>query len=209
MKQTLIRKYMEGESSGNEERELKRLLQHLPESERNEEERALLRLLEASDTSDEEDIFETDHAAEYDRTVKRRRIRRLWPWAAAACAASVLAVCLVPRGYDAPYTLSQNTPLPQTTETRPPVQPAKAILPAPVPAAPRHSPKTRPAAAPADPPAENVRETPPETGTTPEEIAAVELKLRNMLEKEKMIEGILDEIKTNTYRQPPANEYAL
>ena len=123
MKQTLIRKYLEGESSCSEERELKRLFQEIPAGQRNEEEQAILRLLSADALPEEEDIFDADFTAEYDRTVKRRRIFRLLPWTA-ACAASILALFFIPHKPRPVQTLPQ---LPVTSSVEvvptPPSQP--------------------------------------------------------------------------------------
>ena len=42
------------------------------------------------------DIFEADLTEEYDRIVRPSRIVRLWPLAAAACAAGLVAIFLMP-----------------------------------------------------------------------------------------------------------------
>ena len=97
MKQTLIDKYLKGESSTSEERKLLDLLLAVPQDQLSQDELSILQLLAYSEQEeDEEDIFSVDHSAEYDKVVKPARTVRMWPWAAAACAAGVLIMFLMP-----------------------------------------------------------------------------------------------------------------
>lgn len=209
MKQALIRKYLEGESSCNEERELKRLLQDIPEGQRNEEELAILRLLSADALPEEEDIFDADFTAEYDRTVKRRRIRRMIP-RAAACAASILALFFIPHK---PRPV-QSLPQPPATSSvevvpTPPSQPTEeAVTPAPPPQQIKND-KPRmvkaKAKAKANPPACIEQEPPLYETPSPEEIAAVEQQLARVIEEREMMDALINEVITNTYQQTYSN----
>lgn len=96
MKQTLLNKYMKGESSAIEERKLLDLLLDTPQNQLSQDERAVLELLSYSEQEeDEEDIFAVDYTEEYDKAVKPARTIRVWQWAA-ACVAGVLTVFLMP-----------------------------------------------------------------------------------------------------------------
>lgn len=211
MKQALIRKYLEGESSCSEERELKRLLQDIPEGQRNEEEQAILRLLSADALPEEEDIFDADFTAEYDHTVKRRRIRRLLPWAA-ACAASILALFFIPHKPRPAQTLPQ-PPATSSVEIvpTPPSQPTEeAVIPAPPPQQVKNDKpkivkeKVR-VKAKANPPACIEQEPPLYETPSPEEIAAVEQQLTRVLEEREMMDALINEVITNTYQQTYSN----
>lgn len=211
MKQALIRKYLEGESSCCEERELKRLLQNIPEGQRNEEEQAILRLLSADALPEEEDIFDADLTAEYDHTVKRRRIRRLLPWAA-ACAASILALFFIPHK---PRPV-QNFPQPPATSSAevvptPPSQPTEgADTPAP-PSQQIKNDKPRivkvkvKMKAKANPPACIEQEPPLYETPSPEEFAAVEQQLARVIEERETMDALINEVITNTYQQTYSN----
>ena len=97
MKQTLLNKYMKGESSASEERKLLDLLLETPQNQLSQDERTILELLSYSEQEeDEEDIFAVDYTDEYDKVVKPTRTIRMWPWAAAACVAGVLIMFLMP-----------------------------------------------------------------------------------------------------------------
>lgn len=97
MKQTLLNKYMKGESSASEERKLLDLLLETPQEQLTQDERTILKLLSYSEQEeDEEDIFAVDYTEEYDKVVKPTRTIRMWPWAAAACVAGVLIMFLMP-----------------------------------------------------------------------------------------------------------------
>ena len=97
MKHTLLNKYMTGETTANEERELKRLLLEVPPSQLSEEERAVRDLLSYAEAeADEEDIFAIDLSEEYDKVVRTKRSIRLWPYVAAACVAGALFLFLTP-----------------------------------------------------------------------------------------------------------------
>ncbi|MCQ2259438.1 MAG: hypothetical protein MJZ41_15845 [Bacteroidaceae bacterium] len=97
MKQTLLNKYMKGESSTIEERKLLDLLLETPQDQLSQDERTILELLSYSEQEeDEEDIFAVDYTDEYDKVVKPTRTIRMWPWAAAACVAGVLIMFLMP-----------------------------------------------------------------------------------------------------------------
>lgn len=207
MKQALIRKYLEGESSCSEERELKRLLQNIPEGQRNEEEQAILRLLSADALPEEEDIFDADFTAEYDRTVRRHRIRRMLPWTA-ACAASILALFFIPHK---PRPV-QNLPQPPATSSvevapTPPSQPTEeAVTPAPPPLQVKNDkPRIVKVKAKANPPVCIEQEPPLYETPSPEEIAAVEQQLTRVLEERKMTDALINEVITNTYQQTYSN----
>ena len=95
MKQTLIDKYMAGETTSAEERELKRLLQESPEL--SPEESSVLQLLQYSlAEDDDEDIFAVDYTEDYEKVVHPRKTIRLWPFVAAACVAGALVFFLTP-----------------------------------------------------------------------------------------------------------------
>ena len=97
MKQTLLNKYMKGESSASEERKLLDLLLETPQDQLSQDERTILELLYYSEQEeDEEDIFAVDYTDEYDKVVKPTHTIRMWPWAAAACVAGVLIMFLMP-----------------------------------------------------------------------------------------------------------------
>lgn len=207
MKQALIRKYLEGESSCSEERELKRLLQDIPEGQRNEEEQAILRLLSADALPEEEDIFDADFTAEYDRIVRRHRIRRMLP-RAAACAASILALFFIPHK---PRPV-QNLPQPPATSSvevvpTPPSQPTEeAVTPAPPPLQVKNDkPRIVKVKAKANPPVCIEQEPPLYETPSPEEIAAVEQQLTQVLEEREMMDALINEVITNTYQQTYSN----
>lgn len=209
MKQALIRKYLEGESSCSEERELKRLLQNIPEGQRNEEEQAILRLLSADALPKEEDIFDADFTAEYDRIVRRRRIRRMLPWTA-ACAASILALFFIPHEPRPVQTLPQ-PPATSSVEVvpTPPSQPTEeAVTPAPPPQQVKND-KPRivkvKAKVKANPPVCIEQEPPLYETPSPEEIAAVEQQLTQVLEEREMMDTLINEVITNTYQQTYSN----
>lgn len=97
MKQTLINKYLAGETNISEERELKQLLLNIPTAQQSKAERSILELLSYSESEEvEEDIFAVDYTEEYDKHVRPSRTIRLWPWFAAACVAALLVVFLAP-----------------------------------------------------------------------------------------------------------------
>lgn len=218
MKQALIIKYLEGETSGAEERELKRLLLDTPKAERNAEEQAILSLLTTIDvvSDNEEDIFEVDHTAEFDRIVGHRHRFRVWTWAAAACVACLLTLCLVPRGYNA-----LNNVLSQTTVTpvpKPIVTPF--ILPEPKVAEPLPKPRKteKIAKAPIEEslavvPVETTPETAPlpdVTSVTSADIAAVEQQVGRALIEKMVVDHLVNEIMIESHQQTSSkDEYTL
>lgn len=223
MKQALITKYLEGETSGAEERELKRLLLDTPEDERSTEEQAILSLLTATDDfSDDEDIFLSDHTAEFDRIVGHRRRLRLWTWAAAACVACLLTLCLVPRSYNEPHVLSQATvesPVvtketlspqlqPETTELPSNPRKTKTILNAPAakPLAELPAQQTEEAAE----PAETTPETAPQPEVTSADMAIVEQQVSRALIEKMVVDNLLNEIMIESHQQTSSkDEYTL
>ena len=97
MKQTLINKYLAGETTISEERELKQLLLDTPDTQLSKAERSILELLSYSGSEVmEEDIFAVDYTEEYGKHVRPSRTIRLWPWVAAACIAALLVIFLAP-----------------------------------------------------------------------------------------------------------------
>lgn len=223
MKQALITKYLEGETSGAEERELKRLLLDTPEDERSTEEQAVLSLLTATDDfSDDEDIFLADHTAEFDRIVRPRRRLRLWTWAAAACVACLLTLCLVPRSYNEPHVLSQATvesPVvtketlspqlqPETTELPSNPRKTKTILNAPAakPLAELPAQQTEEIAE----PAETTPETAPQPEVTSADMAIVEQQVSRALIEKMVVDNLLNEIMIESHQQTSSkDEYTL
>lgn len=99
MKETLIDKYLNGETSLAEERELLHLLQTMPTDSQTKEEHAVKMMLSYTKTSIEtiqskdDDIFTSDMEEEYDRIVNRRK-RRIW-WKYIGIAASVALVVTI------------------------------------------------------------------------------------------------------------------
>lgn len=223
MKQALITKYLEGETSGAEERELKRLLLDTPEDERSAEEQAVLSLLTATDDfSDDEDIFLADYTAEFDRIVRPRRRFRLWTWAAAACVACLLTLCLVPRSYNEPHVLSQATvesPVvtketlspqlqPETTELPSTLRETKTILNAAAakPLAELPAQQTEEAAE----PAETTPETAPQPEVTSADMAIVEQQVSRALIEKMVVDNLLNEIMIESHQQTSSkDEYTL
>lgn len=205
MKQTLIRKYLEGKSSCSEEHELKRLLLEIPADQRSGEEQAILRLLSADALPEEEDIFDADFTAEYDRTVKRRRLFRLLPWTA-ACAASILALFFIPHKPRPVQTLPQ---LPATSSVEvvstPPSQPTVEIVTTAPPPQLVKNDKPRIVKTEANPPASIERDSSLYETPSPEEIAAVEQQLTRVLEEREMMDALINEVITNTYQQTYSN----
>lgn len=136
MVHTLLNKYLAGETTANEERELKRLLLGAPPSQLSEEERAIRDLLSYTEAeADEEDIFAIDLSEEYDKVVRPKRSIRIWPYVAAACVAGALFLFLTPPKDEAgqhEFELPIAVVLPDTTATElladeapePPQQPA-------------------------------------------------------------------------------------
>lgn len=98
MKQTLLNKYMKGESTASEERKLLDLLLETPQEQLAQDERTILELLSYSEQEedDAEDIFAVDYTDEYDKVAKPTRTIRMWHWATAACVAGVLIMFLMP-----------------------------------------------------------------------------------------------------------------
>ncbi|MCH5174985.1 MAG: hypothetical protein J1F40_03805 [Prevotellaceae bacterium] len=99
MKETLIDKYLNGETSLAEERELLHLLQTMPTDSLTKEERTVRMMLSYTKTSIEtiqskdDGIFTSDMEEEYDRIVNRRK-RRIW-WKYIGIAASVALVVTI------------------------------------------------------------------------------------------------------------------
>lgn len=93
MKQTLIDKYLNGDTSLEEEQMLQHLLQDIPPTQRTDEEDALLLMLSATPTMpDEEDIFATDETEEYDRIVHQQKRRAMWKYTGIAAAIALVAI---------------------------------------------------------------------------------------------------------------------
>lgn len=215
MKQALITKYLEGETSGVEERELKRLLLDTPKAERNAEEQAILSLLTAIDVAfdDDEDIFETDHTAEFDRIVGHRHRFRVWTWAAAACVACLLTLYLVPRSYNEPYNvLSQTTVMSATQTIETPSCPPEPKAAEPLPK-PRETEKTTKAPIEeslAVAPVETTPETAPLPDVTFADMAAVEQQVGRALIEKMVVDYIVNEIMIESHQQTSSkDEYTL
>lgn len=97
MKQTLTDRYMAGETTCSEERQLRQLLADIPVQERTPEEQAMLDMLSLPTSEDEADIFAVDFSDEYNKVASpRRRLVRFWPLAAAACMAGIVALLQPP-----------------------------------------------------------------------------------------------------------------
>ena len=93
MKKILIDKYLNGETSHAEERELLHLLRATPFASLTGKERAILTMLSYRGTAQDEDIFEVDLAEDYDRIVHRRK--RLTWLKYTGIAASIAIVAIV------------------------------------------------------------------------------------------------------------------
>lgn len=123
MKQTLLNKYMKGESTASEERKLLDLLLETPQEQLAQDERTILKLLSYSEQEeDEEDIFAVDYTEEYDKVAKPTRTIRMWPWAAAACVAGVLIMFLMPPRIEDSTLTSQAEKVKEVTQTDSPSQ---------------------------------------------------------------------------------------
>lgn len=97
MRHSLLNKYLAGETTANEEQELRRLLICMPQSQLTEDEQTVLHLLTYADEQQEdEDLFAVDYTKEYDKVVRPARPLRLWPFVAAACVAGALFLLLTP-----------------------------------------------------------------------------------------------------------------
>lgn len=158
MKQTLIDRYLAGETTASEERTLQRLLQESPREQLTPDERTILDLLSYTDTeADEEDIFAIDLTEEYDRVAKPQRSIRMWPWVAAACLAGIALVLLTPPRSTEVAKGPDPQPVPDTIRVVKP-DPAPQLMAEAVPVTPaptRHTVATK-------------VETPMPTDTTPE-----------------------------------------
>ena len=92
MKEALINKYLNGETSLHEEQELRQLLQAIPSSTRTKEERTLLLMLSYENAPKEEDIFTADDEKEYDRIVSSRKRHTIWKYVSIAAAVALVAI---------------------------------------------------------------------------------------------------------------------
>ena len=72
MKQTLIDKYLAGETTVKEEDELKRLLQDTPSEQLTSTDKAVLSLLGQDTDTEEEDIFSVNYTDEFDRIMSAK-----------------------------------------------------------------------------------------------------------------------------------------
>ena len=100
---TLLNKYLAGETTATEEQELRRLLLSMSQSQLTEEERTVLDLLSyAGEETDEEDIFAVYYTEEYNKVVRPRHTIRLWPYVAAACIAGAMFIFLTPPKEESP-----------------------------------------------------------------------------------------------------------
>lgn len=73
MKQTLIDKYLAGETTVKEEDELKRLLQDTPSEQLTSTDKAVLSLLGQDHNTEEEDIFSVNYTDEFDRIMSAKQ----------------------------------------------------------------------------------------------------------------------------------------
>lgn len=92
MKEALINKYLNGETSLQEEQELLRILQTVPSHNRTSEECALLLMLSYTKVPQEEDIFTAENEEEYDRIVRSRKRRTTWKYVGIAAAVALVAI---------------------------------------------------------------------------------------------------------------------
>lgn len=92
MKKELIDKYLNGETSLQEEQNLRQLLQAIPSSTRTKEERTLLLMLSYENAPKEEDIFTADDEKEYDRIVSSRKRHTIWKYVSIAAAVALVAI---------------------------------------------------------------------------------------------------------------------
>lgn len=92
MKKSLIDKYLNGETSHTEERDLLHRLRATPPTSLIGEERAILTMLSYRDTAQEEDIFEIDLAEEYDCIVRRRKRLTWMKYTGIAASVAIIAI---------------------------------------------------------------------------------------------------------------------
>ena len=98
MEQSLIEKYLAGETSAQEERLLRQELQAKSFATRTKEEEALLIMLTGfhQEEDNSEDIFAVDYSCEYNRFVHRNKVRKMTKLVSAITA---IAACLAIVGF--------------------------------------------------------------------------------------------------------------
>ena len=98
MEQSLIEKYLAGETSAQEERLLRQELQAKSSATRTKEEEALLIMLTGfhQEEDNSEDIFAVDYSCEYNRFVHRNKVRKMTKLVSAITA---IAACLAIVGF--------------------------------------------------------------------------------------------------------------
>jgi hypothetical protein len=130
MEQSLIEKYLAGETSVQENQLLRQQLQAKSADIRTNEEEALLIMLTGSHQEEDnsEDIFAVDYSCEYDKVVHRNKVRKMTKLASAitAIAACVAIFWLVDWHYrkDVKVTEMALKKIPSVTQPQPPKTPA-------------------------------------------------------------------------------------
>lgn len=120
-KDTLMRKFLSGETSLSEERELAGILRSFLEKGLDAEEKAALAMLEAPCAEADDSIFSRDNLEEYDRIAFRRRRPAGIIWYASAAAACIAIALMVSNRHQPAGTSGMMVEVvPESTQADPP-----------------------------------------------------------------------------------------
>lgn len=92
MKETLIDKYLNGETSLTEEQKLRDMLQTAHTDSLTKEEHAIRMMLSCHKSKIDEDIFTSNFEEEYDRIVSSRKHRTWWKYIGIAASVALVAI---------------------------------------------------------------------------------------------------------------------